>query len=243
MPSIRIAMAQMNPIVGDIAGNAKKILNFTRMARAKGADLVLLPELALTGYPPEDLLLKPGFIDDNLAGIKKLARAVRGIVAVVGFVDFKGGLAYNSAAIINNGKIIDVYCKMFLPNYGVFDEKRYFKAGNTALNFILNNITIGVGICEDIWFTHGPARAQAKAGADVIVNINASPFHVNKEIQREEMLVKRALDNRVTIAYNNMTGAQDELVFDGHGMIIGSTGAVVARGKAFEEDLIVADIA
>jgi NAD+ synthase (glutamine-hydrolysing) len=142
MPSIRIAMAQMNPIVGDITGNAKKILNFTRKARAKGADLVLLPELALTGYPPEDLLLKPGFIGDNLDGIKKLARAVRGIVAVTGFVEFKGGLAYNAAAIINNGKVIDVYCKMLLPNYGVFDEKRYFKAGNTALNFILNNITI-----------------------------------------------------------------------------------------------------
>ncbi|MBI5826359.1 MAG: NAD+ synthase, partial [Deltaproteobacteria bacterium] len=241
MRTLRIAMAQMNPTVGAIRENAKKILAFSGEARGLGADLVIFPELAVTGYPPEDLLLKPNFIDDNIKCLKELSGKIRGITAVVGFVDRKADI-HNAAAIIHGSKVADVYHKMYLPNYGVFDEQRYFRAGTVALNFVLNGVTIGLEICEDIWYPEGPARIQSLAGAEVIVNINASPYHAGKALTREEMLATRALDNGVIIAYNNTVGGQDELVFDGQGMIIDENGKVAARGKAFEEDLIVADI-
>jgi len=234
-------MAQMNPTVGSIAGNAKAILEWTLKARARGCDLVLFPELSLTGYPPEDLLLKPKFIGDNLEALDRLSSKIKGITAVIGFVDRKADI-YNAAAIIHNGKVAGVYHKMYLPNYGVFDEQRYFQAGTEALNFVLNGVTIGIEICEDIWYPEGPARVQSLGGAEVIVNINASPFHMGKSLVREEMLSTRALDNAVIIAYNNTVGGQDELVFDGGGLIIDPSGAVIARGRAFEEDLIVADL-
>ncbi len=241
MRTLRLAMAQINPVVGDIRGNAKKILTYAEKARRAGAALVLFPELALTGYPPEDLLLKPGFIDDNLNALRGLAGKVRGITAVVGFVDREAGL-YNAAALVHEGEVAAVYHKMHLPNYGVFDEERYFRAGKTPLNFVLNGITFGLEICEDIWFPEGPARAQALAGAEVIVNINASPYHMGKPLIREELLRTRSIDNTAVIAYNNTVGGQDELVFDGAGMVVNEKGEVVARGKPFEEDLVMADL-
>ncbi|OGP14098.1 MAG: NAD+ synthase [Deltaproteobacteria bacterium GWA2_55_10] len=241
MRKLRLAMAQINPTVGDIKGNAEKILSYAEEAKGKGAGLVLFPELALTGYPPEDLLLKPSFIDDNLKALSALAKKIRGITAITGFVDRKADI-YNAAAIIHNGKVACVYHKMYLPNYGVFDEQRYFQTGTTPLNFILGGITIGIEICEDIWYPEGPARAQCLAGAEVIVNINASPYHIGKAGIREEMLITRARDNEVIIAYNNTVGGQDELVFDGRGMVIDERGGIIARGRAFEEDLVVVDL-
>ncbi|MBE7415890.1 MAG: NAD+ synthase [Deltaproteobacteria bacterium] len=241
MRNIRLAMAQINPVVGDINGNAKKILSYAERARKAGAALVLFPELALTGYPPEDLLLKPGFIDDNLAALEALAERVRGVTAVVGFVDREAGL-YNAAALVHKGEVAAVYHKMHLPNYGVFDEERYFRAGKAPLNFVLNGITFGLEICEDIWFPEGPARAQALAGAEVIVNINASPYHMGKPLIREELLRARSTDNTAIIAYNNTIGGQDELIFDGAGMVVNERGEVIARGKPFQEDLIITDL-
>ncbi|MDP2690346.1 MAG: NAD+ synthase, partial [Deltaproteobacteria bacterium] len=242
MRKLRIAMAQINPTVGDLKGNAARIIHWAGEAAGLKCDLVLFPELALTGYPPEDLLLKPRFINDNLAAMKELGKKIRGVTAVVGFVDRKGRDIYNAAAIVHNGRIADVYHKMFLPNYGVFDEKRYFRAGETALNFVLNGVRIGLEICEDIWRPEGPARAQSGAGAEALVNINASPYHMGKAWTREEMLISRARENKVFVAYNNTVGGQDELVFDGQGMIIGPTGGIIARGTAFEEELITADL-
>jgi NAD+ synthase (glutamine-hydrolysing) len=234
-------MAQMNPVVGDISGNAKKILAWAEKAKKAGAHLVLFPELTITGYPPEDLLLKPGFIEDNLKSLKSLARKIKGITAVIGFVDRSVDI-YNAAAIVHKGRIAGVYHKMYLPNYGVFDEQRYFQAGEKPLNFILNGVTIGLEICEDIWYPEGPARIQSLAGAEVIVNINASPYHMGKAALREEMLITRARDNEIIIAYNNTVGGQDELVFDGRGLIIDEKGNILARGKSFEEDLVLTDI-
>ena len=241
MRTIRIAMAQINPTVGDLSGNEKKILKFIDRAKGFDADLVVFPELAVTGYPPEDLLLKPRFVDDNIKRLKSIVHKTGGITAVIGFVDSREDI-YNAAAVIHKGEVAGIYHKMFLPNYGVFDEDRYFQAGTTPLNIVLNGITIGIGICEDIWYPEGPARAQAACGAEIIVNINASPYHMGKVKFREEMISTRASDNDVIVAYNNMVGGQDELVFDGQGMIIDEKMRVIARGKAFEEDLIVADL-
>ncbi len=234
-------MAQINTTVGDLSGNAAKVASFSEKARKLGCDLILFPELCITGYPPEDLLLKPKFIDDNIDCLNNLSRRIKGVTAVVGFVDRKEDI-YNGAAIVHGGRVVEVYHKMYLPNYGVFDEQRYFQAGTTPVNFVLDEITVGVGICEDIWYPEGPARAQSLAGAQVIVNINASPYHMGKAWIREEMLITRAMDNEVIIAYNNAVGGQDELVFDGQGMIINEQGKIIDRGKPFEEDLIVADL-
>ncbi len=242
MRRLRIAMAQMNPVVGDIRGNAGKIARWCEKAKKLGSSLVLFPELAVTGYPPEDLLLKPRFIRDNINAMRSLAKKVRGITAVIGFVDGAGDDIFNAAAIVHNGRVAAVYHKMLLPNYGVFDEKRYFRAGNEPLNFVLAGVRIGVEICEDIWYASGPARAQAAAGAEVIVNINASPYYMGRALQRERMLKTRSRENGVFIAYNNTVGGQDELVFDGQGMILGPDARVIARGAAFEEDLVTADL-
>ncbi|MBI5888341.1 MAG: NAD+ synthase [Deltaproteobacteria bacterium] len=250
MFNIRIAMAQVNPTVGSLAANAEKTLEWTEKAKRAWADVVVFPELMITGYPPEDLVLKPGFVADNIACLNALSKKIRGITAIVGFVDRKdaiprfkhAGACFNAAALIHDGGIKDVYHKMRLPNYGVFDEERYFRPGSSALNFTLGGVTFGVGICEDIWFPDGPVRAQAAAGADVIVNLNASPYHAGKLAVREKMLRQRARDNSVVIAYNNMVGGQDELVFDGQGMVIDSSGKVIARGAPFDEDLIVVDL-
>src|SRR4030065_717336 len=242
MRKLRIAMAQINPLVGDIRGNARMIKRYCGRAERLGCGLVLFPELAITGYPPEDLLLKPRFTRDTLSALKELAGTVRGITAIVGFVDLKAAGLYNAAAIIHSGKVADVYHKMHLPNYGVFDEKRYFSAGEEALNFVVKGVRIGVEICEDIWQGDGPAKAQSWAGAEALVNINASPYHMGKPLVRQTMLIARARENRVFIAYANTVGGQDELVFDGQSMVVGPEGEVIARGKTFEEELVVTDL-
>lgn len=257
MKILRLALAQINPTVGDIDGNVLKICAFITKAKKQNAAIVVFPELAVTGYPPEDLLLKPQFISDNLDALKRVQQKTEGITAVVGFVDpvrklksdflsngvDKNGGIYNAAAILNNGKLIDIYHKIYLPNYGVFDEYRYFKAGQKAPVYTLDGVTIGVNICEDIWYQEGPAESQSLAGADIILNINASPYHMGKRSLREEMISTRASENRVVVAYLNTVGGQDELVFDGGSFIADKTGQIISRGSQFEEDLIISDIA
>jgi len=238
---MRIALAQINPTVGDLEGNVSKIIDYLQRAKRVDADLIAFPELAVTGYPPEDLLLKSQFIDDNLQALKRIQESVSDITVIVGFVDRKNSL-YNAAALIHNKEIIDVYHKVYLPNYGVFDEYRYFQAGVRYPIYRIGDAWIGINICEDIWYPEGPARIQSLAGAEVILNINASPYHIGKGRLREEMLSTRAFDNSVTLAYLNTVGGQDELVFDGHSVILDQDGNVIIRGKQFEEDLIIADL-
>ena len=258
MRLFRIAMVQMNPTVGDVAGNVRRICRWIKEAKKAHVDLVAFPELAVTGYPPEDLLLKPGFLEENRRGLEEIARQCRGLAAVVGYVA-EGASAkpsvdhplvvpagrhelYNAAAIIADRRLVTTYCKWYLPNYGVFDESRYFHSGRRVPVVLLNGTWLGVNICEDIWLPEGPTRAQAAAGAEVIVNINASPFHVGKSRFREQMLATRARDNGVIVTYTNMVGGQDELVFDGNSVIVDQTGEVILRGKSFEEDLMLADL-
>ncbi|MBM3449526.1 MAG: NAD+ synthase [Armatimonadetes bacterium] len=241
MRTLRFALAQMNPTVGDLEGNTRRIVELMDAARAGGADIVAFPELAATGYPPEDLLLKPDFVEANLEAIQEIARRARDVVAVVGFVD-RDGPVYNAAAICAGGRVAGVYRKRILPNYGVFDEKRYFAAGDRATVFTLGDVPFGVTICEDIWFPDGPAPVQTRAGALVIVNINGSPFHRGKAKEREEMLRRRACDMSAIVVYANMVGGQDELVFDGGSLIFDQDGQLLARGPQFEETLLFCDV-
>lgn len=242
MNTLRIGMAQINCTVGDLAGNTEKVLEYTAKAKDMSVDILSFPEMAITGYPPEDLLLKRDFIDENLKYLDNIKNKTGDICIVVGFVNRKKGI-YNAAAVIKNKKIAGIYHKMLLPNYGVFDEKRYFKEGDEYKVFSLNDINFGVTICEDIWFEEGPVRVLSFAGnAEIIININSSPYHLGKWRLRETMLKERARNDRVAIAYNNMVGGQDELVFDGNGMILDVKGNVVERGRQFQEDLIIADI-
>lgn len=234
-------MAQINPVVGDIGGNSRKIAEGVNRAVAAHADVVTFPELALTGYPPEDLLLKSQFIDANLAALQELAATTHGIAAVIGFVDRREDI-YNAAAVVQDGKVAFVYHKMYLPNYGVFDEFRYFQAGRAAPILRLGEVNIGISICEDIWYPDGPFFQQVRAGAEVIVNISSSPYHAGKRQWRERMLSTRARDNAAIVAYTNLVGGQDELVFDGDSMIFNERGEMVARARQFEEDLVVADL-
>ena len=242
MRTFRLALAQVNPTVGDIAGNTDIVLQRIEEARAAQADLVALPELMLTGYPPEDLLLKPSFIRDNLAALERVVAASRGIAVVVGFVNSEGNQVYNAAAVAHNGKLAGVYHKVFLPNYGVFDEDRYFKPGRVCPVYTINGVAVGVNICEDIWYALGPVPLQREAGAEVIVNINGSPFHAGKFASRERMLGTRAADNGLYIGYVNTVGGQDELVFDGASVVLDVEGAPVARAAQFQEELLVADL-
>ncbi len=241
MRRLRIAMAQINTTVGDFDGNVKKILENIDAARSRGADIVTFPELAVCGYPPEDLLFKPQFIQANLDSLQKIAHESQGITVITGFVDTDNDI-YNAAAILNEGKIAGIYHKIYLPNYGVFDENRYFHAGSDCPVFIIGGVGIGITICEDIWYEVGPATVQANTGAEVIVNISASPYHAGKGASREKMIATRAADNVAIFAYNNAIGGQDELVFDGHSVIMDEKGNLIARGKQFEEDLIIADL-
>ena len=258
MRTFRIAMVQMNSTVGDLDGNVRLITAWLREAKKAKADLVAFPELAITGYPPEDLLLKPRFIADNRRALQEVVRHCRGIAAVVGYVSQSDGVdpkparssvvqagvheLYNAAAIIADQKLITTYCKWYLPNYGVFDESRYFHPGRRLPLIRVRGAVVGVNICEDIWIPDGPTGFQAAAGAEVIVNINASPFHLGKRRVREQMLATRAREHGVVLTYTNAVGAQDELVFDGNSVILDHQGEVISRGKAFEEDLIVADL-
>ena len=242
MRTFRLALAQVNPTVGDIAGNTDIVLRRIEEARAQQADLVALPELMLTGYPPEDLLLKPSFIRDNLAALERVVAASKGIAVVVGFVNSEGNQVYNAAAVAHNGKLAGVYHKVYLPNYGVFDEDRYFKPGRVCPVYTINGVAVGVNICEDIWYALGPVPLQREAGAEVIVNINGSPFHAGKFASRERMLGTRAADNGLYIGYVNTVGGQDELVFDGASVVLDVEGAPVARAAQFQEELLVADL-
>ncbi|MCM8758294.1 MAG: NAD+ synthase [Candidatus Omnitrophica bacterium] len=243
---LRIACCQMNSTVGDLKGNAEKILRFTQQAYNAGVEIISFPELAITGYPPEDLLLKKTFIDDNLKTIKSVAKEIGDIVAIVGFVARRGVKIFNSAAIIHRGKIKAVYHKNILPNYGVFDEMRYFTPGDDSPVFTINIekfcYTFGVSICEDIWQSKGPIPKQAKKGASFIININASPYHIRKVTLREKIVLKSARENNVYIVYTNLVGGQDELVFDGQGFVISPQGKVITRAPAFEENLLIVDI-
>jgi len=239
---LRIALGQLNFAVGDVDGNRDRAIEAIGQARDAGASVVVFPELALTGYPPEDLLFKPRFIDANLRALDTLVAATSGITAVVGFVDRQADI-YNAAAIASDGQIAGVYHKQFLPNYGVFDEERYFQSGREDSIFRLNGINLGVNICEDIWYPGGPAREQALRGdADVIVNISSSPFHDGKGLRRDQMVATRAADHGVALAFCNLVGGQDELVFDGGSMVVDQTGSIIVQAPRFEEQLLIADI-
>ncbi len=238
---LRIGLAQVNTTVGDFTGNRQKITGLIDKARSSGVDLLALPELAVCGYPPEDLLFKPQFIAENIRSLEKIAAAARGITVITGFVDANEDI-YNAAAVIHEGKVAGVYHKIYLPNYGVFDENRYFRAGSACPVYVIAGINVGVNICEDIWYESGPTTTQAYSGAEVIVNISASPYHFGKGAYREEMLSTRAADNAAIVAFCNLVGGQDELVFDGNSLILDEKGQLIARGEQFQEDLIIADL-
>lgn len=242
MRTLRIGMAQINTTVGDLKGNTKKILTYIDQAKSLGVDLITFPEMAITGYPPEDLLLMPQFIDANLECLEEIIKSCTGICAVVGFVDKKDDI-YNAAAIIHDGELSGVYHKMYLPNYGVFDEQRYFQEGKEIMVFSLGESMIGVNICEDIWYPGDPTVTQTLVGdAKLIVNISCSPYHAEKGSGRKRMLATRAVDNIAIVAFNNLVGGQDELIFDGGSMILDQKGDLICQGKQFEEDLIIADL-
>jgi NAD+ synthase (glutamine-hydrolysing) len=238
---LRVALAQINPTVGDIDGNARKIAERIGAARDQDAALVVFPELALSGYPPEDLLLKPSFLARAAEALRELAAQTRGIVALVGFPESAEDV-YNAAAVLADGEVAAVYRKMYLPNYGVFDEQRYFQSGAEAGVFELNGIPIGLTICEDIWEPGPPAMTEALAGAQVIVNLSASPYRVGYGHGRERMLVQRAVDNLAAVVFVNTVGGQDELVFDGHSVAVDQDGRVLARCPQFEESLTLCTI-
>jgi len=238
---LRVALAQLNPTVGDLDGNRDRILGYLSEARATDADLVVFPELAVTGYPPEDLLLRPGFVHAARQSLEEIARATTGVVALVGTPWFDRDLA-NACAVCADGEVRAIYRKHFLPNYGVFDEHRYFAEGRDLVVLGLGDIYFAPTICEDLWQPGPPATDLALAGAQLLVNLSASPFHVGKAEEREEMLVTRARDTSSYLAFCNLVGGQDELVFDGHSVVLDDSGDVVARAPGFEEYLLVVDI-
>ena len=238
---LRVALAQLNPTVGDIRGNARKISDGIARARDEGASLVVFPELCLTGYPPEDLLLKTTFLDAADAALQELAGQTQGIAAVVGYPE-KAEDVYNSAAVLADGDVVATYRKMYLPNYGVFDEQRYFQSGAEAAIVELNGVPIGLSICEDIWEPGPPAMTEALAGAQVILNLSASPYRRGVGAGRERMLIQRAVDNLTAVVFVNTVGGQDELVFDGHSLAIDQDGQILARAPQFEEALTICTI-
>jgi NAD+ synthase (glutamine-hydrolysing) len=244
MQTLRLGLGQVNSTVGDLAGNVERMIHAVEQARRSSVDLLAFPELAVTGYPPEDLLLKPGFLRDAQRALDELAKACTGLVAVVGFTD-AGDDVYNAAAVLSEGKVAGVYHKRRLPNYGVFDEERYFRAGWGEQDqglYRLGDTLFGVTICEDIWYPTGPVVDQAAAGAELIVNINASPYHAGKRRAREQMLATRASDNSVMLAAIYLVGGQDELVYDGGSVVFDERGNLLARAKLFEEDLLICDL-
>jgi NAD+ synthase (glutamine-hydrolysing) len=238
---MRLALAQMNVVVGDLDGNSERILEAIDDARTRDADLVVLPELAVTGYPPEDLLLRPGFVSAARESLERIAQGCTGITALVGVPLFEDDL-YNCCAVLADGAVRGVYRKRYLPNYGVFDEHRYFAPGRDLLLLRIGEAVVGPTICEDIWEPGPPATDLALAGAQLLVNLSASPFHVGKAEEREEMLVTRARDNACFLAFCNLVGGQDELIFDGHSVVLDDAGEVIARAAGFEEELLVVDL-
>jgi NAD+ synthase (glutamine-hydrolysing) len=238
---MRLALAQINTTVGDLDGNRELIVSAIDEAVRAEADLVLLPELAVTSYPPEDLLLRPGFIRAAEESVTEIARAAKGTVALVGFPHFDRDL-YNACAVCADGEVKAIYRKRFLPNYGVFDEDRYFAPARDCLLLELGGTLIGPTICEDMWQPGPPATDLALAGAQLLTNISASPFHVGRDREREEMFATRARDNACFVAFCNAVGAQDELIFDGHSLVLDEEGHVLARAPGFEEALLVVDI-
>jgi NAD+ synthase (glutamine-hydrolysing) len=242
MTRLRVALCQMNGIVGDLTGNTERIVQSIAEAEQKGADLAVFPELAITGYPPEDLLLKPGFVADNLEALSKVAAATERCAAIVGFVDEALDL-YNAAAVCAFGEVRSVYHKVYLPNYGVFDEQRYFTPGTGATELVLiGGVRVGVSVCEDAWSPTGPIAAQAAGGAELVVNINASPYYRGRLAERERMLATRATDASCALVYVNLVGGQDELVFDGASVVIDANGDLLASAPQFEETMLVVDL-
>ncbi len=245
MPYLRLAAAQLNTVVGDLAGNVEQILGALAAAEAAGADICILPELAIPGYPPEDLLLKPGFVADNVAALEKVAAATGQCAVVVGFVgaaDGGAGLA-NAAAVCAGGRVVGVYRKRFLPNYGVFDEQRWFiPSYEPPTLFGIAGAWVGVSICEDVWFDDGPVAQEGRAGADVVVNINASPYNRGRHEERLSLLRGRVDEAGCAIAYVNQVGGQDELVFDGDSLVVAADGTLMASGAQFDTDLVVVDL-
>ena len=240
--ALRVALCQCNLPVGDLAGNLDRLRDLIARASERGADLTVFPELSATGYPPEDLLLNPRFTEAAADGVRRLAASVTATVAVVGLPDLAGDL-HNAAAVLAGGEVAAVYRKHFLPNYAVFDEQRYFARGDAALTVDLGGVRVGVTICEDLWYPGGPGRwAAVDGGAVVLVNLSGSPYHRGKGVERERMLAQRAADYGCFVAFCNAVGGQDELVFDGHSLVVDPAGRVVARGAQFEEDLLVVDL-
>ena len=255
----RIAMVQMNPVVGDVDGNVRAMIKWLKQARQAGAEIAVFPELAITGYPPEDLVLRKSFLKATRDALKQLAGQCRGITVVVGYIEEGRALhgrdgtpfvvpsgmrrIFNAAAVIHDRQLVATCHKAFLPNYGVFDESRYFSPGRQALVCQAHGVRFGVNICEDIWYADGPTRDQAATGrAQLILNINASPYHVGKARMRARILTKRARENGVVVSYTNMVGGQDEVVFDGNSMIVDRMGKVIAHAGAFTEDLLLTDL-
>ena len=243
---IRIALAQINPTVGDFDGNVRAVRRITAEAKKRGAQIVAFPELMLSGYPPEDLLLKPQFLKDCTRALRAVAREAKGIALLVGApepAERDGARPYNACHVLFNGKIAATYRKLNLPNYGVFDEKRYFEPGENALVVSFGGVPVGVSICEDVWVDDGPTASQVLlGGARIVINISASPYHRRKGREREKLMQRRARENGCWLCYVNLVGGQDELVFDGCSVIAAPDGKTIARGRAFEEDLLVADV-
>jgi NAD+ synthase (glutamine-hydrolysing) len=242
MRSLRLALVQVDPIVGDLSGNVALIRRWLGKAERAGADLAVFPELAITGYPPEDLVLKPSFVEENLRQLKRLAAGVKETAVVVGFVDRTDRGIHNAAAVLWRGAIRGVYNKVRLPNYGVFDEVRTFTPGDRYPLFVVGGVQVGVSVCEDAWVGDGPVRTLARRGAEVVVNINASPYHMNKSFERQVLFRQRARENTVAFAYLQTVGGQDELVFDGDSLVYDPAGRLLARGAQFAEDLLLVDV-
>ncbi len=238
---LRLALAQIDATVGDLEGNAARMIDWIGRAREEGSHIVVFPELALPGYPPEDLLLKPSFIRDNLRHRDRVVEASRGIAVVGGFVDLDADI-YNAAFFAYDGELRGIYHKVYLPNYGVFDEERYFQRGRRSPIFVLGGVRIGVSICEDAWYPAGPISVQAAHGAELLININGSPYHREKRASRETMIATRAMDSRAFLGWVNLVGGQDELVFDGNSVVFGPEGELLAHAASFKEELLVADI-
>jgi len=239
---MRIVMGQINLLVGDVCGNAQRVIDAANRARREfNADLIVFPELALTGYPPEDLLLRPGLYKEIERGLASVQQAAVDIAIVLGYPIQRDENRYNAASVIRKGKIAATYYKQCLPNYAVFDEKRYFTAGKESCVIELDGLMVAITICEDVW-EPAPVQDAVRRGAQVVVNLNASPFHIDKWRQRETIVGELAKKNRVPVIYTNLVGGQDELVFDGHSFVVNAQGKVVVRADACREQLVVVDL-